>query len=171
MILSARIYQPFVGVTTGFSGYAANLERENYMKRTFVARYRAAGTPKVFFKFGASHMMRGLSYTHVPSLTSFVHELAIGEGKNAFNVLVLCGPGTKAGDIMGNVAPCQIDLAKDLADLVPQVDAKKMTLFDLGPWKDRPRRWEHLPEGTRAMIWAYDAVLFVPNGTPAKPLK
>jgi hypothetical protein len=171
MILSARIYQPFVGVNTGLSVYAANLERETLMKRLFLARYRAAGGPKVFFKFGASHMMRGLSSTHVPTLTSFVSELAIAEGKSAFNFLILCGPGTQAGDIMGNVAPCSVDLAKDLPDLGPQLDAKKMTLFDLGPWKDRPRRWAHLPENLRAMVWAYDALLVVPNGAPAKALK
>src|SRR5262249_26854756 len=75
MILSVRIYQPFVGIDTGLSVYAANLERENLMKRTFLERYRAAGGPKVFFKLGANHMMRGLSQTHVPSLASFVDDL------------------------------------------------------------------------------------------------
>jgi hypothetical protein len=171
MILSARIYQPFVGVNTGLSVYAANLERENLMKRTFLARYRAAGGPKVFFKFGASHMMRGLSSTQVPALANFVADFATAEGKSAFNLLILCGPGTKAGDIMGNDAACSIDLAKEVPDLGPQLDAEKATLFDLAPWKDKPRRWAHLPESLRAMIWAYDAVLIVPNGTPAKALK
>jgi hypothetical protein len=171
MILSARIYQPFVSVTTGLSVYAANLERETLMKRTFLNLYRAAGGPKVFFKFGGSHMMRGLATTHVPSLTSFVSELALSEGKSAFNLLILCGPGTKAGDLMGNEAACSMDVAKDWPDLVGQVDAKQMTLFDLKPWKDRPGRWKHLPEETRRMIWAFDAALFVPNGKPAAPLK
>src|SRR5262249_46145609 len=141
MILSARIYQPFVGVNTGLSVYAANLERETLMKRTFLALYRAAGGPKVFFKFGANHMMRGLSQTQVPALASFVDDVAIAEGKRAFNLLILCGPGTKAGDLMGNEGNCEIDLAKDLPDLVPQVDATRLTLFDLAPWKDKPRRW------------------------------
>ncbi len=171
MILSARIYQPFVGVTTGLSVYAANLERETLMKRTFHDLYRAAGKPKVVFKFGGSHMMRGLSSTRVPSLASFAFELAVSEGKNAFNILILCGPGTRAGDLMGNEAACSMDLGKDWPDLVGQVDTKQMTLFDLKPWKDRPGRWKHLPDATRDMIWAFDAVLFVPNGKPAAPLK
>lgn len=170
MILSVRIYQPFVGVTTGLSGYAANFERETLMQRTFLQRYREAGGPKVFFKFGSNHMMRGLSSTHVPSLGNFVADLAASEGKRAFHLLVLCGPGTKSGDLMGNSGPCSIDLAKDLPDLVSQVDAKQLTLFDLASWKDKPRRWAHLSEDVRAMIWAFDAVLFVPNGTPAKAL-
>ena len=171
MILSARIYQPFVGVDGGFSVYAANLERENLMKRTFLQRYRSAGTPKVLFKFGAYHMMRGLSGTHVPSLGNFVADLALAEGKSSFHMLILCGPGTMAGDLMGNSAACDFDIAKDMPDLAGQVDAKVLTLFDLSRWKDKPRRWEHLPANVREMIWAYDALLFVPNGKPAKALK
>ena len=171
MILSARIYQPFVGVTTGLSVYAANLERETYMKRTFLARYRAAGAPKVAFKFGANHMMGGLSATYVPSLGNFVSEFALSEGKTAFKLVVLCGPGTQAGDLMGNAAPCEMDIARDWPDLASQIDTKQMTLFDLKTWKDRPSRWKHLPEETQRMIWAYDAVLFVPNGKPAAMLK
>ncbi len=171
MTLSARIYQPFVGVTTGLSVYAANLKRETLMKRLFLARYRAAGGPKVAFKFGANHMMDGLSSTHVPSFANFVSEFALSDGKAAFKLLVLCGPGTKAGDLMGNPSPCSIDIAKDWPDLAAQVDTKQMTLFDLKTWKDRPSRWKHLPEETRHMIWAFDAVLFVPNGKPAAALK
>lgn len=171
MILSARIYQPFVGVEGGLSVYAANLERENFMKRTFLTRYRTAGAPKVFFKFGANHMMRGLSATHVPSLGQFASDLASAEGKATFHLLILCGPGTKAGDLMGNLADCGIDLAKSLPELSAHLDAKQPTLFDFGPWKDKPRRWAHLSEDMRAMIWAFDAVLVVPNGLPAKPLR
>ena len=171
MILSARIYQPFVGVDGGLSVYAANLERENLMKRLFHARYQAAGKPKVFFKFGAYHMMRGLSGTHVPSLGNFVADVAQAEGKSTFHLLILCGPGTKAGDLMGNPVPCSLDVAKDFPDLVRHVDAKVPTLFDLGPWKDKPRRWAHLSENVRSTIWAFDAILFVPNGKSAAALK
>jgi hypothetical protein len=175
IILSARIYQPFV-TGEGLSVYAANLERESLMKRTFLARYREAekreGTPPhVLFKFGAFHMMRGLSGTHVPSLGNFVADFAQSEGASTFHLLVLCGPGTRAGDFMGNEAACDFDLAKDLPDLVAQVDAKSPTMFDLRSWKDKPRRWAHLSEDMRAAIWAYDAILFVPNGKPAAFLK
>jgi hypothetical protein len=175
MILSARIYQPFVG-GGGLSVYAANLERENLMKRTFLARYREAQTrdgkaPRVFFKFGSNHMMRGLSSTHVPSLGNFVTDFAQSQGVGAFNMVVLCGPGTKGGDFMGNDAACEFEFEKTFPDLVPYVDAKNPTLFDLRGWKDKPKRWAHLAPEVREVIWAYDAMLFVPNGTPAKALK
>lgn len=175
IILSARIYQPFV-TGQGLSVYAANLERENLMKRTFVARYREAERrdgkrPHVMFKFGGTHMMRGLSSTHVPTLATFVGDFALHEGVGAFNVMVLCGPGTKSGDLMGNAGPCEFDLATAFPDLVAHVDAMQPTLFDLRGWKDKPRRWEHLSAEARELIWAYDALLFVPNGKPAVFLK
>jgi hypothetical protein len=58
-----------------------------------------------------------------------------------------------------------------MPELGAHLDSKRPTLFDLSPWKGKPRRWAHLSEDMRAMIWAFDAVLVVPNGVPAKPLK
>ena len=170
MILSARIYAPFVG-RAGLSVYAANLERENLMKRTFLSRYVAAGKPKVIFKFGGNHMMQGLSLTHVPSLGNFVSDFAASEGKRTFHLMVLCGPETKAGDFMGNPADCDYSIDKHFPELVGHVDATQPTLIDLAPWKEKPVRWAHLSEEVRGLIWAYDAILFVPNGKPARALK
>lgn len=174
MMLSARIYQPFTG-GQGLSGYAANLERENLMKRTFLARLKEAEargpSPKVLFKFGANHMMRGLSTTHVPALGNFVSDYALSRGQETFHLLVLCGPGTKAGDFSGNEAPCGFSIEESFPDLAAHIDPLKPTLFDLKPWKDKWRRWAHLSADVKELLWAYDAVLFVPNGKPARPLK
>lgn len=175
MLTSARIYQPFV-TGKGQSAYAANLERETLMKNTFLARLREAQAggapmPKVLFKFGSNHMFRGLSPTHVPSLGNFVADFALAHGKSAFSLLVLCGPGTRAGDFSGNEADCEIDVARNFPDLVAHVDAQVPTLFDLRAWKDHPRRWAHLAPEVREMIRAYDALLFVPGGKPARPLR
>lgn len=172
---SARIYQPFV-TGKGQSAFAANLERETLMKNTFLARLREAQAggapmPKVLFKFGANHMYRGLSPTHVPSLGSFVADFALAHGKSAFSLLVLCGPGTRAGDFSGNEVDCEIDVTRDFPDLVAHVDAQVPTLFDLRAWKDRPRRWAHLAPEVREMIRAFDALLFVPDGKPARALR
>lgn len=175
MILSARIYQPFVS-GQGLSVYAANLERENLMKRTFLARLHEAETrdgkmPKVLFKFGANHMMRGLSSTHVPSLGTFVTDFALAHGQRTFSVVLLCGAGTKTGDFQGNEGECELPFATSFPDLAGHVGTDGPTLFDLSTWKDKPRRWAHLSPDVKEMIWAYDAILFVPNGRPAKALK
>lgn len=169
MILSGRIYAPFVG-KEGLSVYQANLQREQLMKRTFLEQYERHGRPKVAFKFGANHLVRGLSPTHVPSLSSFVHEHAVAQGKQAFSVLMLCGPGTLAGGFQGDTSACEIDLAKELPEIIPHLDAKNPTVFDLSTWKDRPKRWEHLNETLRSLIWGYDAIMVVPNGKPAQML-
>jgi hypothetical protein len=169
MILSRRIYAPFVG-QSGWSAYQANRAREDLMKRNFLANYRAAGEPKALFKFGSNHMARGLSPTHVPSLGNFVAEMALSQAQDAFNLLVLCGPGTQAGDFLGNTASCEIDLAKAAPEVAASLDATHPTLFDLASWKDRPSQWRHLPDDLRSLLWAYDAVLVVPNGRPARLL-
>lgn len=174
MILSARIYQPFTG-GQGLSGFAANLERENLMKRLFLARLKEAEargrSPKVMFKFGANHTMRGLSTTHIPSLGNFVADYALARGQETFHLLVLCGPGSKASDFLGNEASCGFSIEESFPDLAGHIDATKPTLFDLKPWKDKSRRWAHLPADVKELVWAYDAVLFVPNGKRAQTLK
>lgn len=170
MILSAKIYAPFIG-KPGLSVHVANTERENYMKRRFQSLYEQAGRPKVAFKFGSYHMSRGLSGTHVLSLASFVTDTALMQGAKSFNVLLLCGPGTKAAQFQGTPADCEMSVAKDFPDLVGLVDSKQPTLFDLAPWKDKPRRWEHLSADVQSLVWAYDAILFIPNGKPAEQLK
>lgn len=170
MILSAGIYAPFVG-KDGISVYQANLQREQLMKSTFMHRYQNNGRPKVVFKFGANHLTRGLSPVNVPSLSSFVHEFALTEGKKVFSLLILCGPGTKAGGFQGEVGPCEMDVTKEIPEISAHLDPKRPTLFDLAGWKDRPKRWEHLSEAMRRLLWGYDAVMIVPNGKPAQDLK
>lgn len=166
LILSRRIYAPFIG-QPGWSVYRANREREDLMKRNFLARYEAAGGAKVLFKFGSNHMARGLSATHVPSLGNFVADLALAEGKEAFNLLILCGPGTEAIDFTGKAATCELDVAEKIPEVATALDATHPTLFDLARWKDQPQQWGHLSPDVRALLWAYDALLIVPNGRPA----
>jgi hypothetical protein len=170
MIVSAGIYAPFVG-REGMSVYQANLQREQLMKTTFMNRYVKHGRPKVVFKFGANHLTRGLSPVNVPSLSSFVHEFALVEGKRVFSLLILCGPGTKAGGFQGEIANCEMDVTKEIPEIASHLDAMQPTLFDLAAWKDRPKRWEHLSEAMRRLLWGYDAVMIVPNGKPAQALK
>jgi hypothetical protein len=170
MIVSAGIYAPFVG-REGVSVYQANLQREQLMKSTFMNRYLKNGRPKVVFKFGANHLTRGLSPVNVPSLSSFVHEFALTEGKRVFSLLILCGPGTKAGGFQGEISNCDMDVTKEIPEIASHLDPMQPTLFDLAGWKDRPKRWEHLSEAMRRLLWGYDAVMIIPNGKPAQALK
>lgn len=170
MIVSAGIYAPFVG-REGMSVYQANLQREQLMKSTFMSHYLKNGRPKVVFKFGANHLTRGLSPVNVPSLSSFVHEFALTEGKMVFSLLILCGPGTKAGGFQGEISTCDMDVTKEIPEIASHLDPMQPTLFDLAGWKGRPKRWEHLSEAMRRLLWGYDAVMIIPNGKPAQALK
>jgi hypothetical protein len=170
MIVSAGIYAPFMD-RAGLSVYAANRTREDFMKRRFLDYWHAAGEPKVLFKFGANHMARGLSPTRVPALGGFLSDLALAAGGRAFNLLLLCGPGSQAGNFEGGTGECEIDVESAIPELAARVDPVQPVLFDLAPWKDVPAQWKHLPAEVRDLLWAYDAVLVVPDGKPARFLE
>lgn len=167
---SARIYGPFV--RGGGSIFAANLDRETLMKELFrehaeAATERDGAPPRVLFKFGANHLMRGLSHTHVPSLGNFLYEWAGVSGDSVFSVLAVLGPGSEVVDFMGRTTLADESFGRSHGFLLPHVSEPGMTLIDLGPWKDLPRRWADLPPETRDLIWAFDALLVVSGAGPA----
>lgn len=83
----------------GGRGHASNQRRADLNKRNLLRYWRAAKaegrTPRTMFKFGASHMVRGLSTTESFDLGTLVPELASIEGGTAFNLLVLPGAGSR----------------------------------------------------------------------------
>jgi hypothetical protein len=167
LIQSARIYRPFV-VREG-SVYAANLERETLMKHLLVEQSRAAeqrdgAPPRALFKFGQTHMTRGLSATHVPSLANFVYETLQAEGSGALSIMMVCAPGAAATDFVGNVTGCEESFAEAFGFLAGHIEQPGYTLVDLGPWKDSPRLWKNIPAATANLIWAFDAMLVVSGG-------
>lgn len=167
---SARIYGPFV--RGGGSVFAANLDRETMMKQLFLdyaasAEARDGAPPRVLLKFGANHLMRGLSHTHVPSLGNFLYEMAGVSGDSVFSVLAVLGPGSQVVDFLGKTTRADEAFEKAYGFLLPHVSGPGMTLIDLGPWKDRPRRWADIPRTTADLIWAFDALLIVSGEGPA----
>jgi hypothetical protein len=171
MIASQRIYRPFTG--GGGEAWLANTEREMLMKTLFLERYRAAARadgepPRVMLKFGSYHMYRGASPTHVQGLGGFVTELAVQEGASALALHVTCGPGGFVGTLQQAPVACDGPFAENYDFLAPFVSAEEITVFDLRPWKMRPRRWEHLPPEIRQLIDAYDVLVVVPNGAASE---
>ncbi len=170
MIVSQRIYQPFTGA--GGDVYLANLERETLMKRLFLENYRAAeradgAPPRVMFKFGAGHMYRGASPTHVPGLGGFVSEFAVQNGTSALSLYVACGPGGRTASLQGPAGACDEGFAQRFGFLAPYVSADEITVFDLRPWRMRPGRWAHLPAPAQQLIDSFD-VLVIANGAASE---
>jgi hypothetical protein len=164
------------------SGWESNLERSLLMKRLFMQRYDAAvakgeSRPKVIMKLGATHTMRGRSMTGVFDLGNMLPELAAANGTRSFQLLVLPRGGftneyrPHSPDDSGKRAP--YDPAKELPfDAKPLFDAAAATewsLFDLRPLRVPLRRGKLGPLEPRFedVLWGYDAVLIIPDVTPA----
>lgn len=83
----------------GGRGHASNQRRAELNKRNLLRYWRAAKaegrTPRAMFKFGASHMVRGLSATESFDLGTLVPEIASIEGGSSFHLLVLPGAGSR----------------------------------------------------------------------------
>lgn len=81
-------------------GWESNQRRADLMRANF-ARYwaaegRNAARTKAFFKFGASHLIRGRNMTEVMDMGSLIAETAALSGERSFNVMVVGGKGAKA---------------------------------------------------------------------------
>lgn len=170
MIGSAAIYAPFVGESPT-SIYEANFARETLMKRNLMAALGGLNSgedmPRIFLKFGAWHLYRGLSPTLVPALGGFVADLALIRGEETFSVVVLCGPGAQTIDLSGNAMPCNEKFEEDSGRFAEHVADTGLTVFDLSWFKKKPKRLGIIPEAFRDMVLSYDALVIVPNAEPA----
>lgn len=124
------------------AGQASNQRRADLNKANLLRYWRAAKaegrTPRAMFKFGASHMVRGLSATESFDLGSMVPELAAFEGDTAFSLLVLPGDGRSVASFDPSAwtyrsgAP-RHDYAAGLEPVAGQAFADAFTLIDMRP--------------------------------------
>src|SRR5205823_491870 len=78
--------------------YRADFQRENFLRHWHAAKVRGRA-PRMFMKYGANHMQRGLDATEVFDLGTLVPELAAAEGGHAFQLMVLGGKGAIQGQL------------------------------------------------------------------------
>lgn len=78
-------------------GWRSNERRARFNRANFRRYWESdgGGRPKVMLKFGASHMVRGLSHAQVLDVGTQVSELAEQMGEKSFHMLVLPGPGSQ----------------------------------------------------------------------------
>lgn len=164
------------------SGWESNYRRSLLMKRLFADAYAAAVAkgetkPKVIMKLGATHTMRGRSMTGVYDLGNMLPELAFLNGTRSFSLLVL-----PRGGFVNSHRPFSLNdddkrTAYDPAQRLP-FDAKPLfdaasgtewSLFDLRPLRVPLQRskMEPLEPRFRSVLWGYDAILVIPEVTPA----
>lgn len=168
MIATNRIYAPFTG--RGGSVWAANHEREELMKRLFLRRYRSASegeAPRVFVKLGANHLFRGLSPTHVLSFGTFLHELALVEGGDAYHLHVDCRGGEAMNVMSGTAEPCESYFLGADSALSAALPADRTVLVDLRALRNAPDVLQALDEPSRDLVWSFDGYVAVPDPHPS----
>jgi hypothetical protein len=157
-------------------------ERRAQLNRTQFLRHwneaRAAGeAPRVLFKFGASHMLRGRNMTEVFDLGNLTAEMAAAEGSKAFHLMVVGGPGTEhavfnPADLTYVPAPVSLANASGLSAIVSQGLPEGFTLVDLRrlrPLLSVARTRSVDPELMRH-VHGFDALLILNGSTPAELL-
>lgn len=168
LLLSHQIYGPFSRGEG--SVYEANRLREQLMKRNFMDYYRHAmerrdRPPGVLLKFGAFHMFRGFTPTQVLGLGNFVTELATADGEQSLAVLIVCAGGRARTFRTGEAEPCQgLQPPSSFRERYPD---DGYALFDLEALRPHHELWAFLPELLKKVIWSYDAMIVVPEATPA----
>lgn len=167
--LSATIYRPFVA--NEGSAFVANSVRERLMKVEFARNLERASDatgkpPRVFIKVGRNHGSGGISSTGVKALGGFLDAMATQVGAEVLSLGIVCGPGSRIALFSGETASCDEDFAASLELLRPYLSSTGITMFDLRPWKDQPRRWALLPREGAEIVRNYD-MLIVVSGSPA----
>ncbi|HEX8253899.1 MAG TPA: hypothetical protein VF846_12155 [Thermoanaerobaculia bacterium] len=173
---SRQIYQ-----LGSVSGWGSNDQRAHLIKRLFSESYanavaRGEAKPKVIVKMGATHTMRGRSMTGVFDLGSMLPELATVNGTRSFSLLVIprggftnehrpFSPNTE--DKRAPYDPKKLPF--DGKPLFDAASASEWSLFDLrairGPLARK--KLDPMDERLRNVLWGYDAVLIIPEATPA----
>jgi hypothetical protein len=162
-------------------GYASNERRSAFMRANFIDYWKAEKasrrTPKVFAKFGASHLVRGRNNSEVFDLGALIPEVAALEGKTAFRLLVLPGAGSRTAVFNPSTwryepGEPRNDYAEGLEPIVGAAFSDAFTLIDLRPLRPLLGRWR---EGTNPelmrVVHGFDAVLVLSGSTPSSNLR
>lgn len=143
----------------------AQLMRANWNRYWSGLGPRAKST-RAFFKFGASHLVRGRNMSEVFDMGSLIHETAALEGKTSFNIFVLGGRGGMAAQFNPVAWRYETGPASDAADanlgfLTDQALPQGFTVLDLRPLRPilthsrvarSDPRWSQIIHGFDALV-------------------
>lgn len=155
-------------------GYLSNhhralLNKRQLMRYLDAATARDAQMPRVMMKFGASHMVRGRTFTNVYDLGTLASELADVNGGHSFGVLMLGGAGTTHAVIDPRVfrsmeVPVEVEpYARPFYDAA---DPQRWTVLDLRPIRARIPRLGPLPDDVLKVLYGFDAVVILSGSGP-----
>jgi hypothetical protein len=154
----------------------AALQRENFL-RYWDAGQQRGQAPKVMAKFGASHIVRGLSQTAVFDLGTLIPEIAAIEGSHSVSLMVMPGAGAPIAGLNPSTwsyepRPSEDGYVKDIKPLMDAAFEDKFTLIDLAAL--RPvvgMNRGQLKDEVFRVIHGFDMLLVMSGSTPAGELK
>lgn len=166
----------------GGRNWESNDQRAGLNKRIFLRSWnqtQAAGAagPRVLFKFGASHMLRGRNASEVFDLGNLVSEMAAVEGAQSFHLLVAGGAGTQHAvfnPMRLAYEPVPVDLVAEegLQAIAGQALPEGYTLIDLRPLRpllSAAQTRTADPELMR-IVHGFDAILILTGSHPSQML-
>ena len=162
-------------------GWDSNNRRAELMRANF-ARYwgelgRQGRTTKAFFKFGASHLVRGRNMSEVMDMGSLIHETAALEGQSSFNVFVLGGKNGRAARFNPSAWRYEDQPAGDADEagvrfLTDEALLQGFTVIDLRPLRpllSASRTKSADPRMVR-VVHGFDALVVLPGSTASANL-
>lgn len=166
MLISADIYRKNISAGKGqLTGLASNVEREENMKRLMLLEYRNAvkkgeRLPRVLFKFGHYHAIRGRGWSNIYTLGNFVSEFAKSNDRESFHIAVYINNSEGDYSVLSSYP--------DYRPLAAASPEEQWTVLDLRPL----RKYIHAgkleggnPELTR-IAFGFDAALIIGGGKP-----
>lgn len=156
-------------------GFASNARRAAFLRANLLRQWRAAKEPRTFLKFGANHVVRGLTQVGTFDMGSLVAELAEARGERSFHLLVLPGNDSRTAVFDPTAFTYKASAPKDMYQkglgwMIDEAWPDAMTLFDCA--KLRPAVYAARtadPELVRA-VYGFDAVLVMSGSTASTNL-
>ncbi len=172
-LVSREIYQK--NMTGDY--YKSNRQRALLMKKNFSEPFAASSQsngvlPKVFFKFGAYHMYRGINPLHSSELGNLISEAAEANQLKSVHILIAGVKGEQL-HFAGIGKPAEaapLDLAGDKDSpflfFKPLFDTQvenSWTLYDLRALRDGFSKYGKIDSELERVIFGYDFVVFIPD--------
>jgi hypothetical protein len=157
--------------------YKSNRQRALLMKKNFSGPFAASSQsngvlPKVFFKFGAYHMFRGINPLHSSDIGDLISEAAEANQLKSVHILIAGVKGEQL-HFAGIGKPAEaapLDLAGDKDSpflyFKPLFDAQvenSWTLYDLQALRDGFSKYGKIDTELERVIFGYDFVVFIPD--------
>lgn len=152
----------------------SNQRRAELMRANWNRYWRALGSrardTRAFFKFGASHLVRGRNMSEVMDMGSLIHETAALEDKTSFNIFVVGGKGAQTAQFNPvewryNPGPASDAEDQAIGFLTEQALPQGFTVIDLRPLRTiltAGRAARSNPKMVR-VVHGFDALVVMPG--------